>query len=104
MEYGEFGVTRAKKRLRKITAVDIKYMRRILRKTRRDRVLNERIRVGQKKILVCLVEKHHLKMYGRIRGMGKCQRQEDYDMASPIFFRMIGSKSWDMNLEGQWQK
>lgn len=70
--YGTESLALQDKHLSRITAVEMRCMRRMIGKTRRDRIRNERIReeVGQKRTIVNKIEERQLKWYGHVRRMG----------------------------------
>lgn len=87
--YGMESLALQDKHLSKITAIEMKCMRRIAGKTRRDRWRNERIRdeVGHKKTIVSLVEERQLKWYGHVRRMGEERK------AKQVFEMRVGGRS-----------
>lgn len=69
--YGTESLPFQDKHITKMTAVEMRYLRRTVGKTRRDRIRNEQIReeVKQKKTLSDIVEERQLKWYGHVQRM-----------------------------------
>ena len=71
------------KHFSKITAVEMRYMRRMVGKNRIDRIKNERIieEVVQRKAMVNTIEEQQLRLFGYVRRMGEDRKAKQvYEM------------------------
>ncbi|KAJ4451554.1 hypothetical protein ANN_03020 [Periplaneta americana] len=68
------------KQMSKITATEMKFVRRVVEKTRRDRMRNKRIReeVGQRKAMSMAVEERQLKWYRRVKKWERKGKQNRF--------------------------
>ena len=83
ISYGMESLALYEKHFSKITAVEMRYMRRMARKNRRDRIRNERIRekVRQRKTMVNIIEEWQLRWFGHVRRMGEDRKaKQAYEM------------------------
>ena len=71
VQYGTESLPLLDKHRSKFTAVEMKYLRRTAGKTRRDRIINDRIRedLNQKKTLADIIEERQLKWFGHVYRM-----------------------------------
>ena len=87
ISYGMESLALNEKHFSKITAVEMRYMRRMVGKNRIDRIRNERIReeVGQRKTMFNIIEERQLGWFGHVRRM-----EEDWKAKQAYEMRVEG--------------
>ena len=83
ISYGMESLALYEKHFSKITTVEMRYMRRMVGKNRRDWIRNERIReeVWQRKTMVNIIEERQLRWLGHVRRMGEDRKaKQAYEM------------------------
>ena len=76
--YGVESLPLLDKHLSKFQAIEMKYKRRIIGKTRRDRLRNERVReeAGQEKAITTTIEERQLMWFGHVQRMNDCRKEK----------------------------